>query len=526
MTTRGVYGWIIAAALGLFFGQLIHMVMTGWCHKLEARFRGELRARLIRHLSRVPLGWFSHTNSGTVKKTVSDDVGVIHTIVAHTPSDFAAALALPITSCCLLLWYDWRFLLGMVLWLGFILLVFRLFRSTSTREATEHYFTSRAAMSQALIELVQGITVVKNFGASTSPGVFSRYKSALDYFITWTRKWMLTTGRPQSTVLALFFPAGLLTPVVGIAWALTSWGGNEPARMVPLIVIGLGMTAGLVSILPMASLIAEGGEAAKRLHEVLTAPTLPVSENPIPLPDGPLDIRFDGVTFGYRADHPVIRDLNLEIPAGSVTALVGPSGSGKSTLTRLVARFYDPQEGRVLLGGVNVRDADDADVLAHLAIVEQNIGVIHGTVRENIALGLPDASQDSIEEAARAARIHDRILALPQGYDTMLGEGGASLSGGEQQRIALARAFLRNAPVLLLDEATAYADPHSEREIQLALQDLARDRTVLVIAHRLSTVTGADRILVLDDGRIAESGTYQELLMTGGLYSTLWEAQQ
>lgn len=526
LSTRGVYGWVIAAAVGLVLGQLVYMMVTGWCHRIEAQFRGALRARVIRHLSRVPLGWFSSTNSGTVKKTVSEDVATLHAIVAHSPSDAASALALPVTSIVLLFWYDWRFAIGILLWLVLVLGVFKLLSSSSMREATEQYMTAQSRMSQALIELVQGIAVVKNFGATSSTGVFSRYESTLKHFLTWTRRWMLTTGRPQSTMLALFFPTGMLAPVVGLAWALSAWGGNEPTRLVPLIVIGLGLTTGIITLVPLAGLIAQGGEAAKRLDEVLQSPILEVSDTPVALPDGPLDIRFENVTFGYRPEHPVIRDLSVEIPAGSVTALVGPSGSGKSTLTRLVARFYDPQQGRVLLGGVDVREADDTDVLAHLAIVEQSIGVIHGTARENIALGLPDASEADIIRAAQAARIHERILALPEGYDTMLGEGGAYLSGGERQRITLARAFLRDAPVLLLDEATAYADPHSERDIQLALADLARGRTVLVIAHRLSTVTGVDRILVIDDGRIAESGTHDELLAAGGLYSTLWEAQQ
>ena len=222
----------------------------------------------------------------------------------------------------------------------------------------------------------------------------------------------------------------------------------------------------------------------------------------------------------------VLKDVNLKVSKGEVLVVIGPSGSGKSTLVRLVARFWDVTGGSVRVGGTDVRDASSQDLLSQMAIVLQEGGILADTARENIRLARPDATGEEVEAAARAARIHQRITALPRGYDTVLGSEGAHLSGGERQRIALARAFLAGAPVLLLDEATAQADPHSEREIQEALAALARGRTVLVIAHRLATVVDADSIVVLDGGRVVQRGTHTELLAAGGLYRTLWEAQQ
>ncbi len=524
LTGGFVAGWLVAAAACLLVGQMLYLGAAGWCHGVEADYRRDLRLRVSRHLSRIPLGWFSDRNSGTVKKIVREDVASIHTIVAHLPADGASAVAMPLAGFGILFWYDWRFALGLIVWIALVFTLTAALNPGGMKETTEKYLSAQASMSQALVELVDGITAVKNFGGSGR--VFGRYERALDHFVTWTGDWMTSQGKSQSVSLSLLNPAGMLVPTVLLGWAVIGWGGADPALMVPFVTVALGLPMGLIGFIPLMRFLTAGSEAARRLSLLLAVEPLPVPAEPTPIPDGPLDVEFDHVTFGYDARHPVIRDLTVTFAAGTVTALVGPSGSGKTTVTRLAARFHDVEAGAVRLGGVDVRDADDADVLAHLAIVEQDIALIHGSAAENIALGRPGATREEIEAAARAARIHDRITRLPGGYDAVLGDEGTHLSGGEKQRVALARAFLRDAPVLLLDEATAWADPHSEREIQEALADLAAGRTVIVVAHRLATIVGADRILVLDAGRVVEDGTHDELAAAGGLYSTLREAQR
>lgn len=519
-----LYGWIVAGAVGLIVGQLLYTGVLGWCHSIEADFRRDLRITVASHLSRVPLGWFTNRNSGTVKKVLREDVAAVHSLVAHLPGDGASALGLPILGFALLFWYDWRFALGMLVWIVLIAVLTSAISPGGMKEATEKYMSAQAGMSQALVELVNGITVVKNFGGSGR--VFTRYEKALNHFVTWTGNWMRASGRSQSVALALLNPAGMIVPTVLLGWALIGWFDAPPELLVPFLIIGLMLPVGPATLLSLMRFLSGAAEAASRLAAILDTEPLPTPQEPAAIPRGPLGVRFRGVVFGYEPEHPVIDDVSAEFAPGTVTALVGPSGSGKTTITRLAARFHDVDSGTVELGGVDVRAADDADVLAHLAIVEQDVTLVHGTAAENIALGLPGSSRESIEEAARAARIHDRIMALPERYDTVLDDERTHLSGGERQRVALARAFLRDAPVLLLDEATAWADPHSEREIQEALGDLAAGRTVLVVAHRLATVVGADRILVLNNGRVVEDGRHDELATAGGLYSTLWEAQQ
>ena len=238
---------------------------------------------------------------------------------------------------------------------------------------------------------------------------------------------------------------------------------------------------------------------------------------------GGASVRLTDVVFGYDPESPIIRGVSFEAPAGSVTALVGPSGGGKTTLARLIARFYDVDIGSVAIDGKDVRDTSFQWLLSRVAIVLQDVALAHDTVAANIALGKPDATQAQIEEAARAAQIHDRILRLPRGYDTVIGEKGGLLSGGERQRLTIARAYIQDAPILILDEATAQSDPRSEREIHRALTRLSRGRTVIVIAHRLATIAGADAILTVVDGKIAERGTHEELLRAGGVYADMWK---
>jgi ATP-binding cassette subfamily B protein IrtA len=301
----------------------------------------------------------------------------------------------------------------------------------------------------------------------------------------------------------------------------------DPVNLLPFLFLGTSFGARLLGIGYGLAGIQGGMLAARRLQSTLDEPELAVEDRAESQrsESGQATVHFDGVTFGYRPDVPVLKELTLTLQPGTVTALVGPSGSGKSTLAALLARFHDVDQGAIRVGGKDIRTLTADELYRQVGFVLQDTQLVHGTVAENIALAVPNADPQAIQAAARAAQIHDRILRLPQGYDTVLGSG-TGLSGGERQRLTIARAILADTPVLILDEATAYADPESEYLVQQALNRLTADRTVLVIAHRLHTITHADQIVVLDDGEIAETGTHDQLLAAGGRYRALWDSSR
>lgn len=520
-------GWALGAiAVGFILSHLLHKSATGHAHVVEARYRRELRQRILIHLARLPLGWHSTESSGRVRTLVEEDVKRIHTIIAHFGSDFGLALGTSLFGLAYLFTVSWQYALIIALWLVTVLGLFSgLMSSASQGASAKNFMEAEKDLSSATVEVADGISTVKAFGLTT--GHFQRFTTALDRYTNSAFTWMREMGTPSALATAMLSPAGMLVPTVVSGWILLNFNIIQPIIFVPFVLIAVVLPSGLQDVLQLMYLILQGRDAAIRIGQILAEPPLPQPENPkqIPLADGGLDIAFEGVSFAY-AEEDVLRDITLRIPGGSVTAIVGPSGSGKSTLVRLIARFWDVGSGVIRIGGTDIRDVTSSELLSHLAVVLQEGGIMVDTVRANIALGRPGADDDSIERAAKQARIHDRILQLPSGYDTVLGTDGAHLSGGEAQRIALARAFLADAPILLLDEATAQADPHSERRVQEAIAELAKDRTVVVIAHRLSTVVDADKIVVLDDGRLVEEGTHSQLLAADGRYRQMWEAQQ
>lgn len=533
LTAHEAWRWLGAVILGLTLGHVIAMLSTGWAHDVESAFRTQLRLRIARHLSRLPLGWHTNESSGRTTVLITEDTTAIHTLIAHFGTDLGTSVGGLVLGFTYLFTRSWQLAAVLLAWMLLVLVLTATAVARSQGTVNEDYLEGMKKVGSSTVEMVDGIATVKAFGLSGT--VFHRFDEALDQYTDSAYRYMRGPGRPMALLGVLISPAGMLVPVLLAGVWMAGHGVLSPVGLLPFLLVGIGLPSGLISLVSLVNQVTLGVEAAGRLGALMSEPVLAEPEHPTPIgrdPDGGVGVELDHVSFRYgaRDGHAplplAVQDVSLRLEPGTVTAVVGPSGSGKSTLVRLIARFWDVESGSVRVGGTDVREASSANLLSHLGLVLQDTGTLADTARANIVLGRPGATDAEVQAAARAARIHERILQLPDGYDTVLGSEGAHLSGGERQRIALARVFLADAPVLLLDEATAQADAHCEREIQQALARLASGRTVLVIAHRLATVVDADQVLVMDHGRVVERGTHAGLLAQGGLYAQMWRAQQ
>ncbi|MEU0965075.1 ABC transporter ATP-binding protein [Streptomyces sp. NPDC005917] len=479
-----------------------------------------LRRRLARHIGRLPLGWITTKGSGEVKQAVQDDVRALHTLVAHTLLDVVAVLTAPVLALVYLFTVDWRLALISVLPLALGVFLFSRAMSGAAAQMAE-FGAALGRISSAAVEFAGGIAVLKTFGRGRK--AHERFLNATEGFADFFSRWVRATVVTSTAAVLVVSPAVvlLLLSVVGAVFVTNGW--ITGAEFVPFLLLGPAVAAPMGVVGPRIQQIRAGQAAAVRISALLDTTVLPESTTPA-VPEGH-DVSLRGVSFSYDGRTDALSGIDLDLAPGTVTALVGPSGSGKSTLASLLLRFHDVTTGTVTVGGVDIRDVPAAELYRRVGFVLQDVRLLRASVADNIRLGRPEATDEEVERCARAARIHDRVMALPDGYATEVGTG-VTLSGGEAQRLSIARALLADAPVLVLDEATAYADPNSEALIQDALSALASNRTLLVIAHRLATIRTADRIVALDGGRITEQGRHDDLLAADGLYARLWEAQQ
>ncbi|HEY2794122.1 MAG TPA: ABC transporter ATP-binding protein [Micromonosporaceae bacterium] len=509
--------WLGVGALVL---RLVLSTVAGLVsHHADNDLTLSLRRRLVAQVGRLPLGWFDRNGSGRVRSTVGDDVAALHSMVAHAWPDLVAAIVGAVSAFGYLVYVDWRLALVSLV----PVLAGRLGRRLIIRSVTDHqvrYTEALAEASTAATELVQGISVVKTFGAANS-----RFTTATDGVADAFDALSKPMTRAVAITKASISPATVSLFMIAAGIGSLALGWSTPVGVLAAVLVGVGLTEQLGSINYASGEYRRARAAASRVAELLDTPAMP-GPRAIVAPVGHR-VEFDDVRFAYpgKPESEVLRGVRAELAPGTVTALVGPSGAGKSTMALLLPRFFDVTGGAVRIGGVDVRDIESRELYLLVGLILQDVRLLRASVRDNIRLGRPDASDADVVAAARAAQIHERITALPDGYDTMLG-AGTTLSGGERQRLSIARALLADTPVLVLDEATAFADPESEAAVQDALSELARGRTVLVIAHRLATVTNADQILVLVDGAITEHGTHTELLAAGGRYAAMWAAQQ
>ena len=484
---------------------LLYMVALIITHMADLSLRDQMRRDIVQRISRAPLAWFTASTSGRIRKAVQDDTTIVHTVIAHGPVEQLNAIVTPLALVACAFWIDWRLALLALSTLLLYVLTYS-FSMRGMNEKTVEMDRKLAAVSSTMVEFVSGIGVVKAFGRVGR--AHAAYLNAADDFSAFYRAWAM----PLVTMTCLSFtwvsvPVLLLVNLGGGA-LLISAGLVTLPEVLATTLIALVLPGALLTVASISWSYQMAGAAALRLCEVIDTPVLPTAEESRRPERARVEI--DRVSFSY-GDTFAVDEASLTLEPGTVTALLGPSGSGKSTLATLIARFADPDSGAVRVGGVDLRDMDEETLYSTVSFVLQDAQLLGATVRENIALGRPDADLEQVRDAARVAHVDEEIMALPDGYDTVLGRDTA-LSGGQEQRIAIARAVLLDTPVLLLDEATAMADPESEAEIQEALSALVAGRTVLVIAHRPAAVRGAHRIAVMERGRVVAAGSHEELL--------------
>ena len=515
------WGWTaVWTAIGSIVLYFMALMST---HIAAFRTARNIRRTAMAHVLKLPLGFFTGNQSGRLRKLIDDNAGLTEDLLAHKLPDLAGTIITPIAAIIMLFLFDWKMGLLCLLTMVLALLSMCLMMGGKNAGFFHRYQKEIERMSGEAVEYVRGIPVVKMFQQTVYS--FKAFYAAIMDYSNLASQYAMSCRVGQTCFLTFINGAfALLIP----AALLLSSGGNIRTVLVNFIFYSLFAPACgqmINRIMYMSEAVMEADEAVIRLDEILDQK--PIEESKVQKRPENAAVSFNHVTFTYPgADRPALDDVSFSVRSGQVTALVGPSGGGKTTAASLIPRFWDTDSGTVAIGGVNVREMNTEDLMSQVAFVFQDTRLFKESLLENIRAARPEATRDEVLAAAHAAQCDDILQKLPQGLDTVVGTKGIYLSGGEQQRIALARAILKNAPIVVLDEATAFADPENEYQIQKAFEVLTKNKTVLMIAHRLSTVQNADSIIVLSEGKIVEQDSHESLLALRGVYTAMWEDYQ
>ena len=516
------YAWWAAgmavASIVLYFAALMSS------HLAAFRVELNLRKEAMRQIVRMPLGFFDINTSGRIRKIIDDNAGVTHSFLAHQLPDLAATFLVPLVAAILIFVFDWILGLACIVPVIIAMLVMGFMMNAEGRQFMKSYMTSLEEMNTEAVEYVRGIPVVKVF-QQTIYSFKNFHRCIMNYnkmVFGYTRMW----EKPMSLYTVII--NGFVFFLAPLAILLIGYSGNYASVLLNFflfVLITPVFSQSIMKSMYLNQALGQASEAIGRLENLVAYEHLTVVEHPQPVKE--FSIQFEKVSFSYPgANQKAVDDVSFTIPQGNTVALVGASGGGKTTIARLVPRFWEATEGKVLIGGINVREIAPEELMKYISFVFQNTKLFKTSLLENIKYGNPDATMEEVERAVDMAQCREIINKLPLGLNTKIGTEGTYLSGGEQQRIVLARAILKNAPIIVLDEATAFADPENEHLIQQALKELTKGKTVLMIAHRLSSITDADNILVIDKGKIAEQGTHANLLGKQGIYYHMWNEYQ
>ena len=519
------WGWV--AFGGLVGGLVLLYAALMSSHVAAFRILYGLRVRLSEHIGKLPLGYLNNTSTGAIKKTMDQNIEKIEGFIAHTIPDLVNVIATVVVMLVIFFSLDvWLTVVCLVVVVLSLFLQFSNFMGKRAREFMGIYYDAQEKMSASAVQYVRGMPVVKIFGQSVRS--FRQFNAEIQAYKTFALKCCDTyqDGMIAFTVLlnstvTFILPMGILlmqaspqSLSLAVVWLF-------------FIIMGPGMASPVYKLTFLGGNTRDIDEGVNRIDRILEKKPVPEPEHPqVP---AAYDVEFRHVSFSYENTEQgtrteALRDVSFIASQGKITALVGPSGSGKSTVANLIPRFWDVEQGKICIGGADIRQIPTAKLMDMVSFVFQDTFLFYDTLYENIAVGSPDATKEKVIAAAKAAQCHDFIERLPQGYETRIGDKGVFLSGGEAQRICVARAILKNAPILVLDEATAFADPENEHKMQMALQSLIKDKTVIVIAHRLSSIVSAHQIVVMKEGRIVQRGKHERLSMAEGVYKNMWDA--
>lgn len=519
VTMQSVVGWCLGALAAYTVKVLCFAGSTGASHQVAYHVLEGLRLRMADRFLHAPLGEVQAHSIGEIKNVMVDKIEHIEPPLAHVVPEGAGHIVLPVVSILALAAIDFRIALASLVTFPAAFVCMMLTFQISGRNF-DTYNQSNAYMNSAIVEYIEGIEVIKAFGRT---GVsYEKYAGAIKNYRTFVIKWLSSTWVTMKLAFALF-PSTLIG-TLPVSLALASKGVITAPQAALAVMLSISMVGSLAKLEVFANETKQMQMTVEELQRFLTMKSLPEPERYADCKG--TDVELKNVRFSYtgKEEEEVLHGVNLKLPQGSFTALVGPSGGGKSTVAKLIARFWDVTGGEITIGGVDLKDMPLAQISEKVSFVGQDNFLFRCSLLENIRLGNPRATDEEVKQAARAAQCEEFILKLPNGYDTPAGEAGKRLSGGEKQRIAIARMMLKNAPIVILDEATAFTDPENEDKIQASIAALTRDKTLLVIAHRLSTIRQADNIVVLKDGAIEAQGKQEELLSSCPLYRSMWEA--